>query len=257
LAQDSANGQWVALKIVPLDAAAAEGSDGILRDRFMREAQAVRLLTHPDIVAVLDVGQSDDLGWVAMELVAGTNLSRYTHRGHLLPEQWVARMGGRIARALNHAHRQGVVHRDVKPSNILVDWSRDVAKLADFGVARWADHARTRSGQALGSPDYMAPEQLAGGEVGPAADIYSLGATLYELFSGRRPHTARSLGALLRAVAQEVPTDLRMLCPDLPEMLCQIVMSALEKTPARRFADAGALAIALDRSISDPPATPA
>ncbi len=173
-----------------------------------------------------------------MELVAGTDLSRYTRPSHLLPERLVARLGARVALALNHAHRQGVVHRDVKPANILVDWPNDIVKLADFGIARWAGEPRTRSGQALGSPDYMAPEQLAGSEVGPAADIYSLGVTLFELLCGRRPHATQSLGALLRAVAHEAPPHLRSLRPDLPELLCQTVMSALAKVPAQRPADA-------------------
>jgi len=255
LAQDLPSQQWVALKIVTLDAGSA--SDDVLRDRFVREAQSARLLNHPDIVAVLDVGHCDGVGWVAMELVAGIDLSRYTRPSHLLPERLVARLGARVALALNHAHRQGVVHRDVKPANILVDWSNDIVKLADFGIARWAGESRTRSGQALGSPDYMAPEQLSGSEVGPAADIYSLGVTLFELLCGRRPHTTQSLGALLRAVAHEAPPDLRSLRPDLPELLCQTVMSALAKVPAQRPADAAVLAAALDRSSSGPPATPA
>lgn len=242
---------------MPLGGAADPATAAVLRDRFVREAQAARLLEHPDIVAVIDIGQTDGVGWVAMELVSGTDLSRYTRPGHLLPERLVVRLGVRMALALEHAHRQGVVHRDVKPANMLVDWSRDIAKLSDFGIARWADHARTRSGQALGSPDYMAPEQLAGSEVGPAADIYSLGVSLFELLTGRRPHGGQSLGALLRAVAHEAPAHLRSLRPDLPESLCQAVMSALSKVPARRPASAAELAGLLERSISDLPALPA
>jgi serine/threonine-protein kinase len=138
-----------------------------------------------------------------------------------------------------------VVHRDVKPANVLVDWATDTVKLGDFGLARMGEHTQTRSGVTLGSPDYMAPEQLAGGEVGPAADVYGVGATLYELLSGQRPHQADNLGALLRAVATEPALDLAQLRPDLDGVLSAVVMEALAKSPAARPADADALATRL------------
>ena len=165
-------------------------------------------LQHPGIVAVLDAGPSERGAWMAMEAVAGCDLTRYTRPARLLPPPLVARTGARVADALAYAHRQGVIHRDVKPANVLVDWATDTVKLSDFGLARMGEHTQTRSGVTLGSPDYMAPEQLAGGAVGPAADVYGLGASLFELLAGRRPHEHDSLGALLRAVATEPAPDL-------------------------------------------------
>jgi eukaryotic-like serine/threonine-protein kinase len=117
---------------------------------------------------------------------------------------------------------------------VLVDWSTDTVKLGDFGLARMGEHTQTRSGVTLGSPDYMAPEQLAGGSVGPAADVYSVGAALYELLAGRRPHQADNLGALLRAVATEPAPDITRLRPELDPRLAAVVMQSLAKQPVAR-----------------------
>lgn len=251
LARHLDSGHAVALKTLPL---AGDGADGRTQeDLFQREVRTVGALRHPDIVAVLDAGRSGATGWLALELVVGTDLRRYTRHARLLPERLVARIGSRIARALAHAHDRTVVHRDVKPANILVDWSHDVVKLGDFGVARWADLAQTRSGQAVGSPEYMAPEQLAGGDVGPAADLYGLGASLYELLAGRRPHAAPTLGELLRAVANDPVQDLAQLRPDLPRALTQAVMSSLARHASQRPVSAEAMAAALELAYASSP----
>jgi serine/threonine-protein kinase len=157
----------------------------------------------------------------------------------------VARVGARIADALAYAHRQGVIHRDVKPANVLIDWATDTVKLGDFGLARMGEHTQTRSGVTLGSPDYMAPEQLAGGEVGPRADIYGVGASLYELLVGHRPHQADNLGALLRAVASAPTPDIARLRPDLDPVLAAVVMQSLAKDPSARPSGADELAARL------------
>jgi eukaryotic-like serine/threonine-protein kinase len=252
LAQDGADGQWVALKTLPLTAGNASDARAA-QELFERETRAIGLLRHPGIVAVLDAGRADHTGWLALELVAGADLRRYTRPDRLLPERLVVRIGVRVAGALAHAHAQSVLHRDVKPANVLVDWSRDIVKLGDFGVARWADHAQTQSGQAIGSPDYMAPEQLAGADVGPAADLYGLGATLYELLTGRRPHVTPTLGALLRAVARDPVDDLVQLRPDLPQALTQLVMSSLAKHASQRPKSANAMVLTLERAYASPP----
>jgi serine/threonine-protein kinase len=138
-----------------------------------------------------------------------------------------------------------VIHRDVKPANVMVDWATDTLKLGDFGLARTGEHTQTRSGVTLGSPDYMAPEQLAGAAVGAPADVYGLGASLYELLAGRRPHQADNLGALLRAVASEPVLDLAQVRPDLDPALSSVVMQSLAKDPAARPASAAELAARL------------
>lgn len=245
LARDKRNGRWVALKVLDLGIGSASPERHDALERFRREATVLHELDHPGIVAVLDAGPSERGAWMAMEVVGGCDLTRYTRASRLLPPPLVARIGARLAEALAYAHRRGVVHRDVKPANVLVEWTRDVLKLSDFGLARSSEHTQTRSGVALGSPDYMAPEQLAGGQVGPAADVYGLGATLYELLSGRRPHQADNLGELLRAVASEPAPPLARLRPDLDAALCAAVEPLLEKDQALRPNDAASVATAL------------
>ena len=194
-----------------------------------------------------------------MEAVAGCDLTRYTRPARLLPPPLVARIGARLAEALAYAHRRGVVHRDVKPANVLVDWTKDMVKLSDFGLARSTEHTQTRSGITLGSPDYMAPEQLAGGAIGPASDVYGLGATLFELLAGRRPHQADNLGELLRAVASEPAPQLAELRPDLDSALCAAVMPLLAKDLAQRPNDAARVAAQLwsvANGTAGGPATP-
>jgi eukaryotic-like serine/threonine-protein kinase len=242
LAQDRETGRWVALKLLELGTSPASPEWHDALERFRREATVLHGLHHPGIVEVLDAGPSERGAWMALELVRGTDLARYTRPARLLPPPLVARTGARIAEALAYAHARGVIHRDVKPANVLVDWASDTVKLGDFGLARMGEHTQTRSGVALGSPDYMAPEQLAGATVGSAADVYGLGVSLYELLAGRRPHEADNLGALLRAVATEPALDLAQLRPDLDAALAAVVMQALAKDPAARPANAQQLA---------------
>ncbi len=245
LAQDQRSGQWVALKLLELGStpASAEWHDAL--ERFRREAAVLRGLHHRGIVKVLDAGPSERGAWMALEVVPGCDLSRYTRPSRLLPPPLVAHTGACIAEALAHAHRHGVIHRDVKPANVLVDWASGAIKLGDFGMARMGEDTQTRSGVTLGSPDYMAPEQLAGAAIGAAADIYGLGASLFELLTGRRPHEHDNLGALLRAVASEPAPDLAALKPGLDPALVAVVMQSLAKDPAGRPANADEVAARL------------
>jgi len=245
LAQDRRSGRWVALKVLELGGGLASPEWHDALERFRREATVLHDLQHPGIVSVLDAGPSERGAWMAMEAVAGCDLTRYTRPARLLPPPLVARIGARLAEALAYAHRRGVVHRDVKPANVLVDWTKDIVKLSDFGLARSTEHTQTRSGITLGSPDYMAPEQLAGGAVGPASDLYGLGATLFELLAGRRPHQADNLGELLRAVASEPAPQLAALRPELDPVLSDAVMPLLAKDLAQRPSDAGHVAARL------------
>jgi serine/threonine protein kinase len=243
LARD-AEGRAVALKVVPLHE--EDDADAPARERFLREAEMARRLRHPDIVAVLDAGEHRDSGWLAMEFVRGRDLGRYTQPSRLLPLPLVLTIGARIARALAHAHSRGVVHRDIKPANVIVDLASDTVKVADFGVAHVVDAERSRSGMVLGTPSYMAPEQLAGRQVDGRADLYALGVVLFQLLAGRLPHEAGSIGSLLQAIANERAPDLRTLRPELPEALAHVVALALEKRPEVRYADGTQLAADLD-----------
>lgn len=208
--------------------------------RLQREAALARRLEHPDIVAIYEAGLADGRAWLAMERVRGVDLGRYTQRHRLLPETLVLRIGARVAAALAHAHAQGVVHRDLKPANVLVNLADGQVKLADFGVARAEDSSHTRTGMTLGTPAYMAPEQLAGEPASPATDSYALGVMLFELLTGRRPHQAATLGELLKATAHEPPARLGALRPDLPASVVGLVEQLLARDPARRPADLAA-----------------
>jgi serine/threonine-protein kinase len=237
LAQDPRSALTVAIKIVTLPSGLPAAGD-----TFLRSALTARRLNHPGIVAVLAAGVEGPLGWLAMEPVAGSDLTRYTRPQRLLPEPQVLRVCERIAQALAYAHRLGVVHRDVKPANVLVDWARDAVKLADFGLARADDGAQTGTGIVPGTPAYMAPEQLAGAVPTARSDLYALGVMLYQLLTGRLPYEGASMGDWLRQVADQPVPDLCLLRSDLPAALAALCTRLLAKRPAERPADGDAVA---------------
>jgi serine/threonine-protein kinase len=244
-ATDPRDGLPVALKVLPL-ASEYEGADlDEARARFLQEARAACGLRHPDIVAVHGGGESEGRGFIVMELLSGCDLTRYTRPARLLPEPVVLRVVARIAQALAYAHGMGVVHRDVKPANVMIDLPRHQVKLTDFGIARLDDGLRSRSGVMMGTPSYMAPEQLAGGRIDGRADLYALGVVLFQLLTGRLPYEAPSMGQLLQQIARGAPQPLQGLRPDLPVALHDLVCALLQKHPAERPADGRALAAAL------------
>jgi len=247
VAQACRDGSWVALKILhPAPGAGAEDRDE-QRSRFLGESRIAQRLRHPDIAAVLAAGESHGQLWLAMELVPGCSLERYTRSRHLLPPELALNVVARVAGALAHAHAADVVHRDIKPSNILVDLTSAVVKLSDFGVARIADGTATRTGMMLGTPSYMAPEQLAGAPADARGDIYALGVVLFELLTGRRPHEAASMGDFLRAVATQEAPGLQELWPQAPAELSAVLAQMLARQPARRTPSAAAVFQALAR----------
>ncbi len=233
LAQDQRDQGWVALKVFAPDGQTEAAERDELRARFLQEAQTIQRLRHPDIVALHGAGESAGQLWLAMELAPGCALGRYVQPRRLLPAPVVAEIGARVARALAHAHDQGVVHRDIKPSNVLVALGEGGLKLTDFGTARLLDQCRTRTEVMPGTPAYMAPEQLAGNAATPASDLYALGALLFELLAGRRPFASASLGELLRQVANDPVPNLRQLRPEVPAPLADVVARLL----ARRAVD--------------------
>lgn len=239
LAEQPATRQIVAMKVVPLPPGQARAAAGT---QFLEAASAACRLHHAGIVKSHDAGLEGALGWLTMEPVPGTDLARYTRQPRLLPDRLVVNVCARLADALAHAHGLGVVHRDLKPGNVLVNWATNAVKLADFGLARSTGAASTGTGIVMGSPAYMAPEQLAGAVPSPASDLYALGALLFELLTGRLPHEGQSMGDLLRQVAQEPPPDLLALRPGLPPGLGRLVATLLAKSPTHRPAGGGATA---------------
>lgn len=231
---DMRTGGPVAIKFIPLPETLTATQRHDWLQRLHREAEVSHRVRHPDIVAVFDAGLEPHQAWLVMERVNGVDLSRYTQPSRLLPEALVLRIGARIALALAHAHEHGVVHRDLKPGNVLVDVGAGHVKLADFGVAHTEDASITRTGMLLGTPIYMAPEVLAGAACTPASDAYALGLMLYELLSGHRPFEAASLGELLQAMQTAVPTPLVHYRPDLPLAVRELLVPLLAADPQAR-----------------------
>jgi tetratricopeptide (TPR) repeat protein/tRNA A-37 threonylcarbamoyl transferase component Bud32 len=241
----------VALKMI-LNSANA-GREALAR--FHAEAEVVARLHHPNIVQIYEVGAADGCPFLALELVEGGNLHRQLD-GNPQPPESAARMMEVLARAMHHAHQQGVVHRDLKPGNVLLDHD-GTPKITDFGLAKRLEHDQTQTASEaiLGTPTYMAPEQAAGKtrEVGPAADVYALGAVFYDLLTGRPPLRGTTVMDTLQMVLQREPLPPRRLQPSIPLDLQTICLKCLEKDPARRYASALHLAEDLARFLEGRP----
>ena len=219
-------------------------SEDAAREAFLQAGERASQLVHPHVVRVLGGGFTHGIAFLTMEWLPGSDLTRWTQPGRLLPDAEVLAIAADLAEALDHAHRQGVVHRDVKPANAVYDPAARRVVLTDFGLAREADAEASRSGAMLGSPVYMAPERLAGHPADARSDLYALGVLLFELLAGRPPFESPSLGALLRAVASEPPPrlqDLRAAAPGA-DALDELLAPLLAKDPEERPADARAWA---------------
>ncbi len=223
--------------------------------RFRTEAAVVAGLQHPHIVAIHEVGQANDEHFFSMDYIAGQDLGELV-REQPLPARRAAELLQTIAEAVHYAHQRGVVHRDLKPSNVLVDAS-GLPRITDFGLAKLVgtDAELTTTGQVLGSPGYIAPEQAAGRreEAGPAGDIYSLGAILYQLLTGRPPFQGETLPEVLLQVQTAEPVSPRRLNPSVPVDLQTICLKCLQKQPARRYGTAQELADDLERFLAHEP----
>jgi WD40 repeat protein/serine/threonine protein kinase len=227
------------------------------RQRFQAETQAVERLQHPHIVSVLEVGTQDGVPFYAMNFVEGETLSAKLQQGPWEPRA-TAKLTETLARALAYAHQQGVIHRDLKPGNILID-AQGQPRITDFGLARVVhqDSELTVTGDVLGTPKYIPPEQAAGRvrEIGPAADIYSLGAILYCLLTGRPPFEAATVTATIQQVIECEPVPPTRFNATVPKDLETICLQCLQKSPSRRYESATALADDLQRYLDGVPIT--
>ncbi len=247
-------GGAAAVKLLSASLAQQEG----FRSRFEGEIETLRKLNHPNIVRLFGFGEQAGQLFYAMELVDGNSLEEELERGRRFDWREVTRIGIRICGALRHAHDRGVIHRDIKPGNLLLAGD-DQVKLSDFGIARLFGYARlTNAGNVLGTAEYMAPEQAAGRPAGPRADLYSLGAVFYALLTRRQLFRAGSLPEVLHKQRFETPEPVSRYAPDVPAMLEEIIAQLLQKDPDRRIPNAALLArqlAAMEHALSRLPDT--
>ena len=227
----------VAVKVALTDALKDKESGGRFRKMFFNEAHTAGMLRHPNILNIFDAGVDDDKCYIVMELIEnGTTLKEYCRSEDLLPLNQAAEVIFKCAKALDYAHKQGVVHRDIKPTNILLTKDMDV-KIADFSIAHitQADMTQTMPMGFVGSPRYMSPEQVQEDIITNQTDLFSLGIVAYELFTGRHPFGGESFSSLIYKVINEEPIPMKNFRADLPEVLEKIIFKALEKPPERRY----------------------
>ncbi|MEJ5203015.1 MAG: serine/threonine-protein kinase, partial [Anaerolineales bacterium] len=236
--------RYVAVKVI----LPGQQHSEIFLKRFEREAKSLAKVSHPNIVPVHDFGEEEGVPYLVMEFLPGGTLKQ--KMGTPMPYTEAAKMLLPIARALEYAHREGIVHRDVKPANILITKAGDVM-LSDFGIAKILDVEETShltgTGVGIGTPDYMAPEQGMGVQVDYRADIYSLGVVFYELVTGRKPYVADTpMAVLLKHISEPLPRP-RTYMPNLPDAVEQVIFKAMAKKPEDRYQSMGEFAVALER----------
>ncbi len=255
-ARDPRLKRGVAVKLLPPDLAFRAD----IRSRFLREAETAARLSHPNIVPIYTVDEREGLVYFVMALIEGESVGDRVKRAGPLPIGDARRILREVADALAYAHANGVVHRDIKPDNILLDANSGRAMVTDFGIARAASDGEARltaTGAAIGTPAYMSPEQCSGDpEIDGRSDLYSLGAVAYQMIAGSPPFTGGSTPAIMMKQVMEVPAPVQAARPDVPNDLAQIVMRLLEKDPGKRFANGAALIAALDGAPLTP-VTPA
>jgi len=250
LARDPLIGRLVALKVFRPNLAADAGDLERFRSRFLREAQSAGILSHPNIVTVHDVVDEGEEGvvFIAMEYVQGTNLKELLRYGKPLELSQVLDAVRQVASAIDYAHSRRVVHRDVKPANVLLTPERQV-KITDFGIAQFDTTSLTHDGQLLGTPNYMSPEQVQGREVDRRTDLFSLGVVLYEMITRHKPFAGESLTAVSHRIVYDAYTPPEEYTGSLPPGVSEIFPRALAKDPAERYPTAQALADDLARAV--------
>ena len=249
-AHDPGIGRDVAIKFLH----ASFCADEEYRARFLQEARAAGGLSHPNIVTVHDVGEIEGRPYMAMELLDGEPLSDSMSKGKVLPVREVVLIGIQLAKALGYAHERGIVHRDIKPGNIMRNKGNQAIKVTDFGIAHVESpdsEQRTRVGDVLGTPQYMSPEQTQGQKLDGRSDLFSTGIMLYQMLTGRRPFQGDTLVAVAMKIAKEAPEPIEKLRPEVPASLRRVVDRCLAKAPEKRFQTGGELAAALVKVLQE------
>ena len=234
----------VAIKTINLDLSKEELAN--FEKRFQREVQSAGKLNHPNIVTVYDVGRTEGVAYMAMEFLEGKELREILDSGVVLPVEKVMHIATQVAEGLGFAHEHGIVHRDVKPSNVMV-LKNGLVKITDFGIAQMSSATRTMSGMVMGSPKYMSPEQVVGQAVDGRSDIFSLGIMLYEMLTGKTPFTGENISAIMYQILNDDPIPPRTFNQSIPEAINFIVLKALSKHPDQRYQNAKEMARDLKR----------
>jgi serine/threonine-protein kinase len=245
-AHDPEIDRMIALKVLRSDRVASKA----LVTRFLKEAKAVGRLSHANIVTVYDIGHDHDTIYIAMEFLEGTPLNEIIKHDDMTHAK-IVELCSQMAEAVHYAHDKGIVHRDIKPTNIIVTPAGQ-AKITDFGIAHIEDPSatqQTQAGEILGTPVYMSPEQVMGKTVDGRSDLYSLGVILYELCTKKRPFTGSNLASVFRAITQDEPTPLSQWVPSLSPALETLVLKSLNKDPEKRFQTGKDLANALQSTL--------
>jgi len=245
LAKDPRINRPVALKAIPIEKEFEDEELKEARLRFYREAESAGRLAHPNIITVFDAGEDKGLAYIAMEYVPGIPLKKFTDPKKLLAPKRALELCASTAEALDYAHNQGVIHRDIKPANLMYNPKEGSLKITDFGVARMTDNNSTKTGIVLGTPMYMAPEQLGAEELTGHSDLFSLGVTLYELLAGEVPFKATNIAVLMTKITTEEAAPISKRRAGIPPSVDAVLAKALAKRPQDRFSCGAEMAIAL------------
>jgi tRNA A-37 threonylcarbamoyl transferase component Bud32 len=246
LATDPTIGRKVAIKTIRLRDIDNPAERTKQRERLFREARSAGSLSHPHIVTIYDMGEEDDVAYIALEYVKGTTLEEVLNQGQPLAPQRIFTILRQTAAALDFAHRNGVVHRDVKPANIMLNEGGQ-AKIADFGIAKLTEgESHTMTGTIVGTPNYMSPEQVQGLTLDGRSDQFSLGVIAYEILTGERPFSGEHLTTVVYKIVAEEPVAPQKLNPTLGAAIDTVLRKALSKKPALRYVDCSAFAGALE-----------
>lgn len=240
-AQDPKINRLVAIKTIRFSDEFEEDVIQEIKERFFREAEIAGQLSHPAIVTIHDVGDDDDLTYMAMEFLEGEDLDNFITKGKLLSFRRVIDVVVKIAEALDYAHKANVIHRDIKPANVMLLKNGNV-KVTDFGIAKAISSSRTKTGVILGTPNYMSPEQIMGQKIDARSDIFSLGVLYYQLITGELPFHGDNLSGLLYQITQIKHPSPRSYNPKIPNICEQILDKALAKDPSKRFKSAAEMA---------------
>jgi serine/threonine-protein kinase len=249
LGKDPKIGRVVAIKTMALSQEFEADELAEVKERFFREAETAGRLSHTNIVTIYDAGEEHDLCYIAMELLKGKDLVPFTKQGSLLPIEKIVSIVARVADALGYAHRQNVVHRDVKPANIMYEPENDVLKVTDFGIARITDSSKTKTGMVLGTPSYMSPEQLQGKKIDGRSDLFSLAVSLYQLACGKLPFAGDSMAQLMYRIANENAPDILTHNPALPPPFVAFLDKAMAKEADQRYQTGEEFAAALRAAV--------